>query len=92
VNPVIKRKVDRGGSRGNEAWKAKFGGMEEQFYTVVEAAEILKVSRDTITKMFEDQPGVVDLGSPERLHKRRYRVLRIPHSVFNRVLHDRRVQ
>ena len=66
--------------------------MQEQFYTVAEAAKILKVSRDTITKMFADQPGVVDLGSPERVHKRRYRVLRIPHAVFNRVIHTRRVQ
>ena len=66
--------------------------MQEQFYTVAEAAKILKVSRDTIAKMFSDQPGVVDLGSPERLHKRRYRVLRIPYSVFNRVLHQMRVQ
>ena len=30
--------------------------MEEQFYTVAEAAEILKVSTDKITKMFEDEP------------------------------------
>lgn len=49
--------------------------MQEQFYTVAEAAEILKVSTDTVTRMFEDEPGVVDLGSPEQLHKRRYRVL-----------------
>jgi len=66
--------------------------MDEQFYTVAEAAKILKVSGDTITKMFGDQPGVLDLGSPERAHKRRYRVLRIPHSVFNRVLHEKHVQ
>jgi hypothetical protein len=66
--------------------------MEEQFYTVAEAAKFLKVSRDTITKLFADEPGVVDLGSPERLHKRRYRVLRIPHAVFNRVIHQLRVQ
>ncbi|MFZ1050185.1 MAG: hypothetical protein WBP65_08610 [Candidatus Sulfotelmatobacter sp.] len=66
--------------------------MEEQFFTVAEAAKILKISTDTITRMFADEPGVVDLGSPERLHKRRYRVLRIPHAVFNRVLHDKRVQ
>lgn len=66
--------------------------MEEQFYTVAEAAEILKVSTDTATRMFGDEPGVVDLGSPERSHKRRYRVLRIPHAVFNRVIHKRRVQ
>ena len=66
--------------------------MEEQFFTVAEAAKILKISTDTITRMFADEPGVVDLGSPERLHKRRYRVLRTPHAVFNRVLHDKRVQ
>ena len=66
--------------------------MQEQFYTVKEAAEILKVSTDTVTRMFEDEPGVVDLGSPERLHKRRYRVLRIPYAVFNRVLHKVRIQ
>ena len=66
--------------------------MQEQFYTVAEAAEILKVSTDKATRMFEDEAGVVDLGSPERLHKRRYRVLRIPHSVFNRVLHKKRIQ
>jgi len=66
--------------------------MQEQFYTVAEAAEILKVSTDKVTRMFEDEPGVVDLGSPEALHKRRYRVLRIPHSVFNRVLHKKRIQ
>lgn len=66
--------------------------MQEQFYTVAEAAEILKVSADKVTRMFGDEPGVVDLGSPEQLNKRRYRVLRIPHSVFNRVLHKKRIE
>jgi len=66
--------------------------MQEQFYTVAEAAEFLKVSTDKVTRMFGDEPGVVDLGSPERSHKRRYRVLRIPQSVFNRVLHKKRIQ
>jgi hypothetical protein len=66
--------------------------MEDQFYTVAEAAEILKVSADTATRLFADEPGVVDLGSPEKSHKRRYRVLRIPHAVFHRVIYKRRVQ
>lgn len=66
--------------------------MQEQFYTVAEAAKILKVSTDTVTRLFEEEPGVVDLGSPERFHKRRYRTLRIPHAVFNRVLHKKRIQ
>jgi hypothetical protein len=65
---------------------------QESFYTVAEVAEILKVSADKVTRMFEDELGVVDLGSPEKLNKRRYRVLRIPHAVFNRVIHKLRVQ
>ena len=56
---------------------------------MAEAAEILKVSTDTDTRMFADEPGVIDLGTPEQSHKRRYRVLRIPHAVFNRVIHKR---
>jgi hypothetical protein len=66
--------------------------MQEQFYTVTEAAEILKVSTDTATRLFANEPGVIDLGRPEKSHKRRYRVLRIPHAVFNRVIQKRRVQ
>ena len=65
---------------------------EEQYYTVAEAATILKVSTDTATKMFENEPGVLDLGSPEKAHKRRYRILRIPVAVFHRVLHKKKVQ
>jgi Fic family protein len=65
---------------------------EEQYYTVAEAATILKVSKDTATRLFEDESGVLDLGSPEKAHKRRYRVLRIPQAVFNRVIHKLRLQ
>lgn len=65
---------------------------EEEYYTVAKAAEVLKVSKDTVTRMFEDEPGVLDLGSPEEAHKRRYRVLRIPLAVFNRVLFKKRIQ
>ena len=66
--------------------------MQEQYYTVAEAAKIRKVSTDTVTRMFENEPGVLDLGSPEKTHKRRYRVLRIPLAVFNRVTFKRWVQ
>ncbi len=65
---------------------------EEQFYTVAEAARVLKCSTDKATRIFEDEPGVIDLGSPEKTHKRRYRVLRIPLAVFNRVIFKKRVQ
>jgi hypothetical protein len=42
--------------------------------------------------MFEDEPGVIDLGEPELMHKRRYRILRIPGSVLNQVLQKRRIK
>jgi len=89
---VSNKQGDRGGSAGKRRRGRSTTEMQEQFYTVAEAAEILKVSTDKVTRMFEDEPGVVDLGSPEHSHKRGYRVLRIPLAVFNRVIHKRRVQ
>ena len=50
---------------------------EYQFFTVGEVAKMLKVSDDTVTRFFADRKGVIDLGAPERLHRRGYRVLRI---------------
>jgi hypothetical protein len=35
---------------------------------------------------------VIDLGSPETRHKRRYRVLRIPEAVLNCFLHKKQVR
>ena len=64
---------------------------EQEFFTVQEVAKILKVSPDTVSRHFEKEPGVIDLGAPERLHKRRYRVLRIPAAVLNRFLYKKRV-
>lgn len=64
---------------------------EQEFYTIAEVAKMLKVSPDTVSRLFGNEPGVIDLGSPERRHKRRYRVLRIPAAVLNRFLHKKRV-
>ena len=64
---------------------------EEEWFTVVEVAKMLKVSRDTITRRFEHEPGVVDLGVPTRRYKRRHRILRIPAAVPNRFLYKKRV-
>jgi hypothetical protein len=64
---------------------------EQEFFTVDEIAKMLKLSRDAVSRRFEKEPGVIDLGAPERLHKRRYRVLRIPTAVLNRFLHKKRV-
>ena len=64
---------------------------EPEFFTVQEVAKMLKISPDTVSRRFEKESGVIDLGTPERLHKRRYRVLRIPAAVLNRFLHKKRV-
>jgi hypothetical protein len=67
--------------------------MTEQFRTVVEVAEMLNVSKDTVRRLFADEPGVIDLGRRETMvGRRRYRVLRIPTSVLNRVVNGKRVK
>jgi len=66
--------------------------VEDELLTVAEVAARLKISKDTATRLFEEESGVLDLGSPEALHKRRYRTLRIPTSVLNRVLQKRRIK
>ena len=66
--------------------------LEQKFFTVDEIAKPLKISGNTVTPRFENEPGVSDLGSSETCHKRRYRVLRIPATALNRFLHKKRVR
>jgi Helix-turn-helix domain len=63
--------------------------MNDEFLTVAEVAEILDVSPDTVRRMFGQEPGVVNLGRDGAIGARRYRILRIPRAVLNRVI-DRR--
>jgi transcriptional regulator GlxA family with amidase domain len=55
----------------------------ERHYTVAELAERWNLSRDTIRRMFESEPGVV-VFKHAKLNKRVYRTLRIPESVAKR--------
>lgn len=64
---------------------------EIEYLTVTQIAEILNVSTDTVIRKFGNEPGVIDLGSPETTHKKRYRMLRIPRHVLNRVLNQKKV-
>ncbi len=52
-----------------------------ELLTVKDVAVVLKVSEDTVVRRFAKVKGVIDLGTGETRHKRRYRVLRIPKSV-----------
>lgn len=57
----------------------------ERHYAVAELAELWNLSTDKVRDLFENEPGVVVLGERNPRHKRRYRTLRIPHSVVERV-------
>jgi hypothetical protein len=61
------------------------------YLTPLQVAEELNVSTDTVLRRFAHEPGVIDLGSPETMHKRRHRVLRIPRCVLDRVIRETRV-
>jgi len=57
--------------------------LEERHFTVAELAENWKMSRNTIRRIFEKEPGVV-VFTHHKLNKRIYRTLRIPESVAKR--------
>lgn len=55
-------------------------------YTVAEVAALTGFSRNTVIRLFERERGVLVLGRPESMHKRRYRSIRIPRAAYKRVL------
>lgn len=57
----------------------------ERHYAVDEVAEMWHLSPDKVRDLFENEPGVLVIGDPSARHKRRYRTLRIPQTVLNRV-------
>ena len=59
-------------------------GKQENF-TVAQVASLWRLSRDTIQRLFQDEPGVVALGEKNPRGKRRRVTLRIPRSVMDRV-------
>jgi AraC-like DNA-binding protein len=59
---------------------------DKQAYTIAEVAELTGLSPQTITRMFENESGVIILERPETMHKRRHRSIRIPRPVYERVI------
>lgn len=65
---------------------------ENVLLTVNEIAQLTGRSRRTIIRWFEDEPGtLVVIDNPERMHKRRYRTLRIPRAIFERVIQAKKL-
>lgn len=54
-------------------------------YTVNEVAVLLGMSRRSVIRIFEREPGVLIQSRPETMHKRAYRNIRIPRLVLERV-------
>jgi len=63
----------------------------EKHYTPNEIAEKIGLSPRTVRRMFQDEPGVLRLGSSFRPKTRGYVSMRIPESVLNRVCDSMRV-
>jgi hypothetical protein len=62
----------------------------ERYFTPPQIADLLQLSTDTVIRMFENEPGVLVVGDAEGTRgKRRYRTLRVPESVLQRVLRMR---
>ena len=63
------------------------GKMEDkQVYTLADVAALMGLSRQTIIRLFQNERGVIILERRERTHKRSYRSIRIPRSVYERVV------
>lgn len=59
---------------------------DKQIFTVAEVAEMTGYSRDTVTRLFERERGVLIINRPTTNRKRRYRSIRIPAGVYERVI------
>jgi hypothetical protein len=68
------------------------GMLENLVYTVAEAAALTGFSRSTATRLFQRERGVLVRTRPSANRKRRYRSIRIPRSVYERVINRLRVK
>jgi transcriptional regulator GlxA family with amidase domain len=60
----------------------------ERCYSPEQIAELWALSPDTVRRIFENESGVLAIERPRVYGKRRYRTLRIPESVAQRVYHQ----
>jgi hypothetical protein len=59
--------------------------LDKPAHTVDEVAALAGFSRNTIIRPFQNERGVIVLSRPSANHKRRYRSVRIPRAVYERV-------
>lgn len=56
------------------------------YWTVEEVASLLHVHRATVTRMFQDEPGVLKIGKGRRSGRRPHVTLRIPDAILQRAI------
>jgi hypothetical protein len=59
---------------------------EKAVFTVAEVGALMGLSRQTVTRLFQNERGVLILERPEAMHKKKYRSIRIPRHVYERVI------
>lgn len=62
------------------------GLLDKPALTVAEVGRLMGLSRQTVTRMFQHERGVLIVGCSEKLHKSKYRSIRIPRAVYERVI------
>jgi hypothetical protein len=63
----------------------------DEYWTPEQVADTLGASADSVYRWFQNEEGVLDLGSPETMHKRRKRCLRIPRTALDRFIAEHQV-
>ena len=75
----------RGKERGPSEWPHIEDLSKERHYSIDEISTLWGLSHKTIRRIFQNEPGVVELGTEESRSKRAYVTRRIPESVMRRV-------
>ena len=61
------------------------GAATERHFSTEELGQLWNLSHDTVRRLFEREPGVLVIERARSRNARRYRTLRIPESVAERV-------
>jgi hypothetical protein len=61
----------------------------ERHFSVADVAALWNLSKDAIRDIFRHEDGVLAIGTGSSRGKRRYRTLRIPQSVLERVYREK---
>jgi hypothetical protein len=75
-----------------KAWKQMNSTATERHYTIAEISAMWSLSRRTIRRILDNEPGILALGHPGNEHRQRYQRLRVPESVLRRIYDRMRSQ